>query len=812
MKTAEARYAFFVRNITSVLMVFAVTYALNTYFALEISPFFLAVATVAMDVLLAAVDHFKKKPALWLTIICALALAVVGLELAGISVRMLLRSAWTWISHAFTWFSLYTSGDMETPLIPVYTAFFACLGLLGAMLICYPLTFHAVSRLILSAFFLVAVIILPFFEIALGKIPLACIGVCIVSSAIELVNMQFDRHRVESKHNAGLFLYPVSVLLILIAVLLPARDTPIRWQPVRDFFGRISVNMETTLKIWFGGIPEKFTVSFNGMSFTDDDASIDVEDQAVLMHVSTNGSTRSPAYLRGSISSTYTGTGWRDESEIYFGEQEEEIEFYEVLYSLLRSELTLESGEDLHKRTTLFIEFDNIVTKSLMYSAPLSRIETENSTNYTLYGPNIRFRDMQKTGLSYSMSYFETNWGSPTLTEYLRSLNGFRYEDDHTDFESLKEHISSAARVLAIAVNNPDPNYFNAEVADRLAERAQTIKDVYTQLPDTVPDRVYDLAEEITAGCETTYDKILAIEDYFKNDFVYTLTPPAFPEDRDFVDWFLFECNEGYCTYYATAAAVLARCIGLPSRYVEGVTVKDTIRSRDEVEVTNRDVHAWTEVYLEGYGWIPIEPTPGFAVGRSQEWTRRSPITGGGMPEIPVIPPEEELPLEPEILPEEDGLSAAELAAIEALRQEQMNRLRKIMMIAAVSVIAVVLTVVLLVSRSARAKRYNRATDEEKIRILMREIMRCVAAVGIRIRADETLLEYVQRVGPEFDDSDMKLSDAAMLFMKVRYAKKQVTRAEVLTLYRYTRALRREVLKRQNVFKRALFTVCPFVQ
>ena len=113
------------------------------------------------------------------------------------------------------------------------------------------------------------------------------------------------------------------------------------------------------------------------------------------------------------------------------------------------------------------------------------------------------------------------------------------------------------------------PDLFNEDIADLLAERARTIREVYLQLPETLPSRVYELAQEITEACETDYDKILAIEDYFKETYQYSLTPPVFPEGRDFVDWFLFDATEGYCTYYATAAAVLARCVGLPARYYQ---------------------------------------------------------------------------------------------------------------------------------------------------------------------------------------------------------------------------------------------------
>ena len=141
-----------------------------------------------------------------------------------------------------------------------------------------------------------------------------------------------------------------------------------------------------------------------------------------------------------------------------------------------------------------------------------------------------------------------------------------------------------------------------------------------------------------------------------------------------------------------------------------------------------------------------------------------------------------------------------------------MKRFWSITTAVAAGVIVVVLITVLLVTRRATVKRYNRASNNEKIRILMREILRCVASTGLHMREDETLLEYVRRAGMGFDSSDMKLSESAMLFMKVRYAEKDASRAEVLAMYRYTRELRRETLKQQNVLRRMYFAVRQYVQ
>jgi transglutaminase-like putative cysteine protease len=136
-----------------------------------------------------------------------------------------------------------------------------------------------------------------------------------------------------------------------------------------------------------------------------------------------------------------------------------------------------------------------------------------------------------------------------------------------------------------------------AEVAER-----------YLALPDTVPERVSDLAHAITHGAPTGYDQARALEQYLRN-YPYNLDLPPPPADRDVVDYFLFEGQEGYCDYYASAMVVLARAVGLPARlatgYVQGTYDYDGRRWA----VTEKDAHSWVEVYFQGIGWVEFEPT-----------------------------------------------------------------------------------------------------------------------------------------------------------------------------------------------------------
>lgn len=142
-------------------------------------------------------------------------------------------------------------------------------------------------------------------------------------------------------------------------------------------------------------------------------------------------------------------------------------------------------------------------------------------------------------------------------------------------------------------------------------------QDRYLQLPDNLPDRVRDLATEIVADEDSPWDKAKAIENYFEQEnFEYNTEEVAVPEEnQDYVDQFLFETKLGYCDNFSTSAAVLLRAAGLPARWVKGFTGGDSDVIGSAVTsytVRNKNAHSWVEVYIEGPGWVPLEPTVSF--------------------------------------------------------------------------------------------------------------------------------------------------------------------------------------------------------
>ncbi|MBS4179482.1 transglutaminaseTgpA domain-containing protein [Lederbergia citrea] len=144
------------------------------------------------------------------------------------------------------------------------------------------------------------------------------------------------------------------------------------------------------------------------------------------------------------------------------------------------------------------------------------------------------------------------------------------------------------------------------------------ILEQYTQLPESLPIRVRELAEQLIEGQDNWFDQTKAIERYFRSGaFVYDQTNVAIPEeDEDYVDQFLFETYRGYCDNFSTSMVTLLRAVNIPARWAKGYTAGNYngLEGTDNriYQVTNNDAHSWVEVFFPTQGWVPFEPTRSF--------------------------------------------------------------------------------------------------------------------------------------------------------------------------------------------------------
>jgi hypothetical protein len=163
--------------------------------------------------------------------------------------------------------------------------------------------------------------------------------------------------------------------------------------------------------------------------------------------------------------------------------------------------------------------------------------------------------------------------------------------------------VTTSAYTVTSVVAQPSSAALRAAEAEYPFDAA-----VFLQIPDGVPERVRDLARDVAGEAATPYDRALLIERFLRG-YTYNLEVPSPPTDRDFVDYFLFDLEEGYCDYYSTAFVVMARTVGLPTRLAIGYVSGEAGPSPWDRVVVEENAHSWPEVYFPEWGWIRFEPT-----------------------------------------------------------------------------------------------------------------------------------------------------------------------------------------------------------
>lgn len=205
----------------------------------------------------------------------------------------------------------------------------------------------------------------------------------------------------------------------------------------------------------------------------------------------------------------------------------------------------------------------------------------------------------------YSPDLQEINAGAP-IEVFLNSGTEkilLSYPAETEDIYSIQyEHPTFSVDLLEQSVGNDE----------------EGMRERYTQLPQELPQRIYDLADSLIVGKENRYEKVRAIESHLTSGaYIYETQDVAIPEkSQDYVDQFLFETKKGYCDNFSSAMVVLLRSAGIPARWVKGYTQGKYLDTIDEgvrkYEIRNDNAHSWVEVYFSGIGWVPFEPTRGY--------------------------------------------------------------------------------------------------------------------------------------------------------------------------------------------------------
>lgn len=151
--------------------------------------------------------------------------------------------------------------------------------------------------------------------------------------------------------------------------------------------------------------------------------------------------------------------------------------------------------------------------------------------------------------------------------------------------------------------------------SDLWQEYREFVEEEYLDYPDNL-NRLESLCENINNISRNDVSRYIDV--YFENKLKYSFMPGKCPEDEEFVEYFLFDSQRGFCVHFATAATIIYRMCGYPSRYVEGYMVSSdafVLQSDGTYKaiVTDDMAHAWSETFDEEIGWQVREHTLGYS-------------------------------------------------------------------------------------------------------------------------------------------------------------------------------------------------------
>ncbi|MDR2182822.1 MAG: transglutaminase domain-containing protein [Clostridiales bacterium] len=455
-----------------------------------------------------------------------------------------------------------------------------------------------------------------------------------------------------------LYALPFASVCLAVAIALPTPQAGAARDFTENFIRRPFTSLNNSLQSAFA--PRNFSLAQTGFGMGNTrrlggnvTANFDI-----FMRINHPG----PIYLTGNVFDRYTGFSWINSfEEEYFAMDFSELEANIEAFERLSSQFTMRLDDGL------IDELDHASERILMWNMGHSlfgdvwrattirpphplEILTEATSTQLEEGRLLVEHDMRKftvftTGLvSYvTIPYEDINLlrdanGSvrsdvllPRSARYVIYYGNLPEDIDHVELLSASRHglyrdvyeeavsgMSVGRRSSSRFTHNRISIYYDRLLRDYLIPRAERINATYTALPDHFPQRVTELARQVTeqAGAVTNLEKAIVLESFLRygGGIQYSLSPGITPLDRDFVDYFLFDQRVGFCTHFASAFVTMARTLGLPTRYVEGFIVSGDADAYGYLSVINRQGHAWAEVYFEGFGWHRFDPTPTEAI------------------------------------------------------------------------------------------------------------------------------------------------------------------------------------------------------
>jgi len=329
-------------------------------------------------------------------------------------------------------------------------------------------------------------------------------------------------------------------------------------------------------------------------------------------------------------------------------------------------------------------------------------------------------------------------------------------------------------------------SYPEYRTLDTLNER---LREYYLRLPADSNPRSRALAEQWRTESDDPEEIISKALDIFRREqFFYTLTPP--PLGAHPADDFLFQTREGFCEHYASAFTVLMRAAGIPARVVTGYQGGELNPLGEYYIIYQSNAHAWTEVWIEGQGWVRVDPTAAVAPDRISLGSSRltsGQARGGALANVPW--------LRQAVLAWDSAHTywnawvigygpEIQRALLEALGISRPHW-TKLVTLAAGAVLFISALLTLYLSWS-----YRRTRARDRAAVLFRQFVRKLERARVTPRAaSEGPLDYGVRAAATLPNSAEEIDTITRTYLKLRYEPDDNGTA-LATLKRLVRAFR----------------------
>ncbi len=329
-------------------------------------------------------------------------------------------------------------------------------------------------------------------------------------------------------------------------------------------------------------------------------ASIDRKGFANVTHLKVTLEKEVPMLLKGYVGSVYEGNRWSDlDNSLYIAN--EDIFLGLSNYDIAPHTIMTPSLEGLLKyadqlKGILGINQDIAIENSIS----IENVRANRKFAYVPYGlksvasdENEFVRDTIVSGEAFARG------------EYTSTSRLLLKQDGEYSMNDMEVYQNYASREIYI-------DSVEEDLRKAILQYEEFVHDNYLAMPN---DKLNKLKQDFKP-VDSIDEAIAKVHEYLLNHAVYDLAPGKKPQGKDYIEYFLYENHKGYCSHFATAATMMFRAMGIPARYVEGYTITqydiDFNRSGlGEVLIKDSNAHAWTEIYLSMYGWVPVDVTPG---------------------------------------------------------------------------------------------------------------------------------------------------------------------------------------------------------